>query len=265
MSTVQFVEVQGETLAACIYEPNGSHRADVVLVHGFTGSKEDFSELAPLISDAGYRVLTFDNRGQHESAHSHRSDGYTMPSLGRDVIEISQHFQLHKPHLLGHSFGGLVAQQAAITEPDLWSSITMFCSGPGGQSDWFNDEFFSYLSNETKGQIWNEVLAFEKSANPRFELIKKRWHASDAKATLAHREALLSQQSLISKISRHNIPAHVVYGENDDAWPLKLQDQMAEELNAVLTVLPNCGHCPNQDNPELTAKALLDFWKGIQG
>lgn len=263
MPKVEFVEVQGELLAACLYEPSGFHKADVVLVHGFTGSKEDFSEIAPIISDAGYRVLIFDNRGQHESAHSKREDGYSMPSLGRDVVGISQHFKLQKPHLFGHSFGGLVAQQAAIAEPDLWSSLTLFCSGPGGQSDWFNDEFFSYLSNDTKGQIWNDFLVLEKSENQRFELIKKRWHASDAKATLAHRDALLFQPSLISEISRYGIPAHVVYGENDDAWPLKLQDQMAEELDAVLTVLPNCGHCPNQENPELTAEALLYFWSGI--
>ncbi|NDD60484.1 MAG: alpha/beta hydrolase, partial [Actinobacteria bacterium] len=53
----------------------------------------------------------------------------------------------------------------------------------------------------------------------------------------------------------------VIYGENDDAWPLEDQNQMARDLNATLTVLPQCGHCPNEDNPPLTAKALAHFWE----
>ena len=86
-----FVEIQGEKLAVELYEPK-ARIADVVLVHGFTGSKEDFNELGPLLAEMGYRVLTFDNRGQHESSHSKREDGYSMPSLARDVIEIAQHY-----------------------------------------------------------------------------------------------------------------------------------------------------------------------------
>jgi pimeloyl-ACP methyl ester carboxylesterase len=35
---------------------------------------------------------------------------------------------------------------------------------------------------------------------------------------------------------------------------------MAQELNAKLDILPNCGHCPNEDDPELTAKVIADFW-----
>lgn len=70
-----FVDIQGEKLAAEIYEPT-VRIADVVLVHGFTGSKEDFNLIGPLLADQGYRVLTFDNRGQHESAQSKREDTY---------------------------------------------------------------------------------------------------------------------------------------------------------------------------------------------
>ena len=152
------VNIQGEPLAANLFEPNGAHTADVVLVHGFTGSKEDFSEVAPLIADAGFRVLTFDNRGQHESSHTKRPDGYSMPALGRDVIEIAQYFQLKKPHLLGHSFGGLIAQLATKLAHENWSSLTLMCSGPGGRTDWLKEPQFENLNNETKSEIWENVL-----------------------------------------------------------------------------------------------------------
>ena len=261
-STVtQFVEIQGEKLAAKLFEPTGGYQADVVLVHGFTGSKEDFFEVASLLADSGFRVLAFDNRGQHQSSHSKRNDGYSMPSLGKVVVEISQSFQLKRPHLLGHSFGGLIAQQATILNPHNWSSLTLLCSGPGGRSDWLEDPQFINLNNETKSEIWEQVLEKDRLDNPKFELLKTRWLLSDADSTMIYRDHLRKQPSLISQIAAFGTRAHVIYGENDDAWPLSTQNEMAVELNAELTILPNCGHCPNEENPALLAGELVRFWR----
>ena len=260
--TKAFVNIQGEPLATVMYQPD-KWKSDVVLVHGFTGSKEDFTDVAGHLVLKGYRVLTFDNRGQHESGYSKRRDGYSMESLGRDVIELSRHFNLKKPHLLGHSFGGLIAQQAVAQQAENWSSLTLFCSGPGGRSTWLQEPQFANLSNETKVEVWEKILAPDRLSSPRFELLKKRWIASDAQSTLIYRGHLINQPSLISQIANTKIPAHVVYGENDDAWPLDEQNQMASDLQATLTVLPGCGHCPNEDNPTLTAEALARFWSKI--
>ena len=56
------VSIQGEPLATIVYQPE-EIISDVVLVHGFTGSKEDFIDMAFLLAAQGHRVLTFDNRG----------------------------------------------------------------------------------------------------------------------------------------------------------------------------------------------------------
>jgi pimeloyl-ACP methyl ester carboxylesterase len=55
----------------------------------------------------------------------------------------------------------------------------------------------------------------------------------------------------------------VIYGENDDAWPLAMQDQMAAELGAQLTIISGAGHCPNEDKPEETAAVLANFWRAL--
>lgn len=258
----QYVEIQGESLAVEIYEPN-EHRSDVLLIHGFTGSKEDFSEVGALIARAGFRVITFDNRGQNESSHTKRDDGYSMKSLGKDALEIAKHFNLKNPHLLGHSFGGLIAQQAITIDSNFWSSLTLMCSGPGGRRNWLSEPHFVDLNNETKSEIWSRVMEKDRLGNPRFELLKSRWLASDADSTMIYRNHLRYQESLIPELSKLNLAAHVIYGENDDAWPIKEQNEMARELGAELTVLPGCGHCPNEENPELLAKELIRFWNSI--
>jgi pimeloyl-ACP methyl ester carboxylesterase len=81
---------------------------------------------------------------------------------------------------------------------------------------------------------------------------------------LEYREHLRNFTSLVDEIKDLGIPSHVVYGENDDVWPLNEQQDMAHKLGARLTVLPGCGHCPNEENPSLTADALSQFWKSIQ-
>ena len=256
------VDIQGEPIACELYGDE-SAQADVVLIHGFTGSKEDFKEVAGILCVAGFRVLTFDNRGQHESGHSSRADGYSMESLGRDLLELKRAFGMRKPHLLGHSFGGLIAQQAVALDPSEWSSLTLFCSGPAGRKSWLQEPHFLGLSNSNKGQIWSEFLERDRLGNSRFDLLKTRWLNSDAKSTLAFRDHLLHHQSLISEIARLNIPAHVVYGETDDAWPITEQNEMARELGAEITVLTGCGHCPNEDDPRLTASELARFWNSV--
>ncbi len=258
-----FVEIQGENLAVEIYEPK-VRVADVVLVHGWTGSKEDFNLIGPLLADAGYRVLTFDNRGQHESAHSKREDAYQIHSLARDVIDIAHHYGFEKPHLLGHSMGGLVAQRATLDAPNYWSSLTLFCTGPHYSLKKTELETLIHLMKTmTMAEFWISYKEEMDKLSPRYELFKKRWHASDPKSLSDTSRLLLDTQSVILELLATKIPAHVIYGENDDAWPLAMQDQMAKDLSAPRTIIKDAGHCPNEDQPEETVKVLTNFWSGL--
>ena len=164
---------------------------------------------------------------------------------------------------MGHSFGGLIAQQAIKLRPENWSSLTLMCSGPGGRTEWLNDPQFQNLTNESKAEIWNRILEKDRIGNSKFEIWKKRWLASDAESTMIYRDHLRQQPSLIDEIASLNITSHVIYGENDDAWPLEEQNEMARALSAKLTILPNCGHCPNEENPGLLVGELVGFWHSI--
>jgi pimeloyl-ACP methyl ester carboxylesterase len=121
-----------------------------------------------------------------------------MKSLGRDVLELSNYLDLQRPHLLGHSFGGLIAQQATIIDPDNWSSLTLMCSGPGRRADWLKDPQFENLNNETKADIWVRPLEKDRLGNAKFDLWKSRWLASDADSTMTYPDHLRNQASLIT-------------------------------------------------------------------
>jgi pimeloyl-ACP methyl ester carboxylesterase len=259
----ELLSLQGEPVAVKIYEPQ-THRGDAILIHGFTGSKEDFDYVGPLLADRGYRVATFDNRGQYQSPHSNRDGAYSTLSLGRDAVELAALLGMTHVNLLGHSFGGLVSQQAVLASPSTWRSLTMMCSGPEKYLNRANTEKISKeLPALTMESYWDLHMAEGYASHARPELMRERWLASDKRSVLTHAHHLLNDRSFIDQIAALGIPAHVLYGENDDAWPLEVQQKMARDLSAPVTVIADAGHCPNEDQPALTARAIADYWDSI--
>lgn len=254
------MEIGPGKLAVEIYEPT-TWRADAVLIHGYTGSKEDFSFIGPLLAAEGYRVLTSDNRGQHESEHSSDSEDYSIASLARDQAQLVEHFGLNKPHLLGHSFGGLVAQRAAVDFPDLWQSLTIFCSGPSGMLENYGvRDDLEFLENHSMAELWTADRAAKNEGMPFYDTRVARWHMSDKSSVMRHARHLLNEPSILPQLAQTGLPAHVIRGEFDDAWPHDVQAQMADQLAAPLSIIAGGGHCPNEEYPVATAERIASHW-----
>jgi pimeloyl-ACP methyl ester carboxylesterase len=137
------------------------------------------------------------------------------------------------------------------------------CSGPGGKGGWFKDPAFENLGKVPSSQLWEQYLDKGRRSHRYYEIHKKRWALSDPFSTLAMREQLFSQTPQLNKVASTRIRAHVIFGENDDAWPIQDQLDMAEKISAKVTILAGCGHCPNEDDPGLTSDQLMKFWSTL--
>src|SRR6195952_5077563 len=60
----------------------------VLLVAGYTGSKEDFAPLLAPLADAGLRAVAIDQRGQFESPGPDDPGAYTVDELAADVLAV---------------------------------------------------------------------------------------------------------------------------------------------------------------------------------
>lgn len=266
------LEVPAGPLAALEGRPAGPVVSTVVLVPGFTGSKEDFLPLLDPLAAAGVRAVALDLRGQHESPGLMEPGGYSIEAFGADVRAVLALVADGRPlHLLGHSFGGHAVREALLSgdAPSDLRSLTLLCSGPAGVigAARARTELFVAASRDLTLQQIHEMEPVDRHPDPAVQaFLLKRWLANDPASMRAIARSLLDEpdrtEELRALLVAANLPCLVVTGVDEDVWPAELQRTTAERLGARFAAIPDAGHSPNTQQPEATAKVLLDFWLG---
>jgi pimeloyl-ACP methyl ester carboxylesterase len=255
--------------AALRVDPAATTNGSVVLVPGWTGSKEDFREVLRPLADEGFTVLTYDQRGQFETATV--DGGYTLADFAADLTAVAT--TLPQPvHVVGHSFGGLVVQRAVIAAPHVYRSATLLCSGPGPLPEWKHT-----LLRQMAEAIRVHGLAVAYAAKVAFDstqpgyvapapeiaaFLERRFTSNAAESLRQISLHLVEASDVIDELATAGVPLLVAYGAGDDGWPPEVQDVMAKRLNAEVAVIPGGGHSPQVNAPAATVSVLTQFWTG---
>jgi pimeloyl-ACP methyl ester carboxylesterase len=265
VSAVRIPASSGE-LAALVAKPPAEvdPRPGVLLVPGYTGSKEDFWHLMPPLACSGRTATAIDLRGQCDSGGPEDVSAYTINALAADVASLLAAASTPL-HLVGHSFGGLVCRQAVLSGAPV-RSLTLLGSGPGalggGRAD-LVEVMRPMLGDGGVAQVWAALSAASTAGlSPEVaEFIEHRFLASPASALLGMGEALVNAPDLVDELAATGVSVLVACGENDDAWPPAAQQEMAARLGAPFVTLAGAGHSPNVDVPDLVIETLETFWK----
>jgi len=244
----------------------------IVMLHGFTGSKENWFPVARLLRDR-YRVVVPDLPGWGESSRIDGAD-YGFLAQGERVARFLDSVSPNESVvLLGHSMGGGVAALTAARHPDRVARVGLI-DAAGVR---FNDNRFGIdvlagknpfaVHDEASLQRYLDTVFFNDTAKP---LIP--WPADRIYITRRKRDATFEQR-VLDRIGRGDErflpgdsaahikqPALLLWCRQDaviDASALALYAQRIPHAHRVL--LDGCGHMSILEKPDAVAHAVVEL------
>ena len=264
------IDLPNGPLAALESHPDGESLGTVLLVPGFTGSKEDFRFVLPLLAAAGWLAISIDQRGQYESPGPDDAAAYSVPALGRDLLQVVARLDAGPLYVVGHSFGGLVTRSAVLQRPAAFAGHVLMDSGPAALPAPRADVLSLLRPILDEGglvAVW-EAMQAVAAGDPRripvpidpLDFQRTRLLGGSAAGLKGMGDALLTEPDRVAELAATGVRTLVVYGERDDAWPPSVQAQMADRLGAEAVIIRGSIHSPAAENPADTARALTEFF-----
>ncbi len=241
----------------------------VLLLPGYTGSKEDFGPILDPLAEAGFLVTAIDLPGQYESPGRPAAADYAPDRLADVVRGVAARLG-HPIRLLGHSFGGLVARAAVIAETAAFESLVLLSSGPGrldGARRVTMDDLEPVLAASGLPGVFAAMQA-TATGDPSWvaplpevaDFLERRFLGGSPEMLQGMADALRSEPDRVAELAAVGVPVLVAHGVDDDAWPPAAQRDMAERLGALYEVIAAAAHSPAVENPAATAAVLINFW-----
>ena len=248
------------------FSERGNGGTAVVMLHGVGGGKECWAPQIETLAASGYRAIAWDMPGYGESLSI---EPYDMAGLVRSLEALLNAAAARRAVLLGHSMGGMVAQEAMIRSPQRVAGLILSATSPAfGKPDgaWQQEFLRQRLGPLDAGRTMAEIaaalvpdmigadaesagvrLATEVMARVPPETYRKALHAI---VGFDRRAALPSIR----------VPTLAIAGERDRTAPPAVMEKMASRIPvAEYMLLPGCGHLANLERPRAFNDAVLGW------
>jgi pimeloyl-ACP methyl ester carboxylesterase len=243
----------------------------VLLVPGMGDLRAAYRFLAPALREAGYRVACTDLRGHGDSDSTFTSYGDTETAA--DLIALIE--ELGGPAIIaGNSMGAAAAVLAAAQRPELVSGLVLigpFVRNPAASAmqrialraamarPWAAISWKSYLPKLYAGRRPDDFDEY------RGQIVASLRRPGYAKAfSLTTRTSHAPAEARLADVTA---PVLVVMGEQDPDFPdpRAEADWISRALRAEVVMVPEAGHYPQSQRPDITTAAILRFLQTAQG
>jgi pimeloyl-ACP methyl ester carboxylesterase len=241
----------------------------VLFVHGLGGSMNVWSPLLPALGR--WRCVRVDLPG---AGRSHRAYAVaeSAPMLSTDahvqaLLRVCDALGLARLHVVGHSYGTLIAQHLAAQAPERVRSLALFgalLEPNAGMRQGMSARAGAARSRGDLFEIAEAISEFALSASTRqtqpvtVAFVRECVGAQDVEGLA--RNCLALGESVAARHALIRCPVLIVNGDEDAVTPLQGARQLAERLtNARLEVLTRCGHWPMLERSAECQRALRDF------
>lgn len=238
-----------------IQELNKTSPQTIVLIHGmFSNLSVYYFRIAPLLAKY-FHVVMYDLKSHGLS--SQVDSGYRFNDMSSDLIGLLDALKLEHIHLVGYSFGGLVALNTCLTHPDRINSLSLIeAPDPGDRKtmdiiDIYSKEFLEhYIQNFTDT---TKVKMGKRQLEKNHRMYQYLFDRTSIKKDM-EREVDYFSKSPLNSIMKKTL---LIYGSESNC--LEAGRYLARHIgNAEFTTLQGDHNLPMQA-PELVADKVLDF------
>ena len=234
----------------------------LVLVHGYLGGSSQWDGLLPALSQH-FEVFTLDLAGYGKA--SHLAAPTDMADHARNVLATLDHMGIERFHLLGHSMGGMIAQEITRQASHRVDKLVLYATGPLGCIPGRFETMArsrERLRDDGVHRTARRICAtwlLDCEASPAFEaLAALATQASEqaASAGLSAMEAWDGREHL-GRIEQATL---VIWGERDRTYSWSQIEMLWRCIpGASLAVLPACAHALHLERGALFCTLLVEF------
>jgi len=259
--TERFVDVQGVRTRVL----TGGQGPDLVYWHGAGACGHWFPHLARLAER--FTVIAPDNPGWGGSEGPEWMDTIHDYVLHHDAL--LRELGIERPTLVGHSLGGWMAADFAITYPDRLAALVLVCAAGFPFDEEPVPDFFATAARG--GQALARMLFHQADVAAAFlpekptpeEILRNYRHLTSTARIAWH---LWFDDKLPRRLARVKTPTLVVWGEHERLFPVALGRKYAGAIpGARLTLLSDCGHMAPFESPDAFVEAIADFVREAAG
>ena len=238
----------------------------VLMLHGIGGGHLAFAPQVETLATAGYRAVAWDMPGY---GHSAPIEPYTFKGLAQSCIQLIESLKCTQVTLLGHSMGGMVAQEVVARRPDLVSRLVLCGTSPAfgkPDGDWQREFIAQRTAPLDAGRSMAELAEtlVPQMVGPGSlpEGVRLATHCMAQVPSATYRRALECIVTFDRRANLPNIhvPTLVVAGEHDRNAPPAVMKKMADAIaNSSYHEMKGIGHLQNLEAPEDFDGLLLNF------
>jgi pimeloyl-ACP methyl ester carboxylesterase len=240
------------------YVQQGEGDEPLVFIHGYTGGLRDWEEVLPRLP-AGMRGYAFDLRGAGESEKT--GHGYAIPQYAEDIALATQALGVDTFTLVGHSMGGGVAMQFAVSYPERLRRLVLVAPVSSNGVQAMDPAIREQLKAVRRNREVARAMARAFMVRPRTDAqIERSIENNLTWEDDAYDEAYESLRTLRlgEQVAALTIPTLMIVGDRDFLRAANLED--AQRIpGCALQVFYRVGHLIPSDVPEQFVQTLVDF------
>lgn len=234
----------------------------VVMVHGYLGGSAQWSDLEAALDDR-FTLVALDLPGFG------RASGHTAPAtiagFAEHVIADLDARGIERCVLVGHSMGGMIAQEVASRIPQRLDRLVLYGTGPlGSMPERFEplEVSLDRLLQDGVAKTARRIAAtwlLRGEEHPGFEALSTIGAQADGEAARIALNAMAKWDGRAS-LPLLTMPSLIVWGDEDRSYRWRQVEYLWTHLPAAsLAVIPGASHAAHVEKPELFRLILEDF------